>query len=151
MSFTGLDVFDTTLQKSNLWLKEITEELGTNDKHRAYLALCSTLHALRDRLTVDEAVQLGAQLPMLIAGFYYQGWDPSDKPRKVRQREDFLWQIQEAFRRDPLMGARDVNAELVVRAVFKVMARRVSQGEIEDVAGILPREIAELWPEESRR
>jgi len=28
----------------------------------------ATLHALRDRLTVEEVAQLGAQLPMLVRG-----------------------------------------------------------------------------------
>jgi uncharacterized protein (DUF2267 family) len=30
------------------------------------------LHALRDRLTVEEASDLAAQLPMLIRGLYYE-------------------------------------------------------------------------------
>jgi hypothetical protein len=35
------------------------------------------LHVLRDRLTIQEAVQPGAQLPMLIRGLYWEGWDPA--------------------------------------------------------------------------
>jgi uncharacterized protein (DUF2267 family) len=80
MSATGLSVFDTTLQKTNHWLKELMRLLDWNDRQKAYLALRATLHALRDRLPLEETAQLGAQLPMLVRGFYYEGWDPGDKP-----------------------------------------------------------------------
>jgi uncharacterized protein (DUF2267 family) len=49
MSMTGLAVFDTTLQKTNEWLDEISYELALENRHTAYLALRGTLHALRDR------------------------------------------------------------------------------------------------------
>ena len=63
MSTTGLEVFDTTLQKTNVWLNDVMQELGWDDERpRAYLALRTMLHALRDRLMVGEAMHLGAQL-----------------------------------------------------------------------------------------
>jgi hypothetical protein len=74
MSTTGLPVFDTTVQETNLWLKAIMESLHTDDRHLAYLSLRATLHALRDRLGSENAVHLAAQLPMLLRGLYYEGW-----------------------------------------------------------------------------
>ena len=141
MSVTGLDVFDTTLHKTNNWLNELMQLLGWQDKHKAYLALRATLHALRDRLTVEEVAQLGAQLPMLIRGFYYEGWDPTGKPLKDRHKEEFLARIEEQFR-----GDNRIDPEQVARAVFTVLADRVTEGEIEDVKHILPAEIQDLWP-----
>jgi uncharacterized protein (DUF2267 family) len=140
MSATGLDVFDTTLHKTNSWLNELMQVLGSQDRHEAYLAMKATLHALRDRLTVEEVAQLGAQLPMLIRGFYYEGWDPTGKPLRVRQKEQFLARIEQQFR-----GDDGINAERLARAVFTVLAKRVSEGEIEDVKHILPAEIGDLW------
>ncbi len=142
MSFTGLDVFDRTIQLTNIWLKELMEKLGTDDRHRAYLALRSVLHALRDRLTVEEAADLAAQLPMLIRGIYYEGYHPADKPLKERHREEFLAHIREQFRKDP-----EVDAEAIVRAVFALLDEKITRGEIEDVRHALPRHIRELWPE----
>ncbi len=141
MSMTGLDVFDRAVHRANDWLKDIMMELNwQDDRHRAYLGLRATLHALRDRLLVEEAVQLGAQLPMLVRGFYYDGWTPAGKPRKERHREEFLAHIREQFRDG------DVDAEQVARAVFKMLSFRISKGEIKDIKGILPKEIGDLWP-----
>jgi uncharacterized protein (DUF2267 family) len=70
-SMTGLDVFDTTVHKTNSWLKEIMDELGIDNRHQAYQALRGTLQTLRDRPPVEEATHLDAQLPMLISGIYY--------------------------------------------------------------------------------
>lgn len=145
MSTTGLEVFDTTLQKTHVWLNDVMQELGWEDERpRAYLALRTVLHALRDRLTVEEAMQLGAQLPMLIRGFYYEGWKLTDKPLKERHKEEFLAHIKHAFRNDERM-----DPERIARGVFQVLARRISEGEIEDIKHLLPAELRELWSPET--
>ena len=138
---TGLEVFDTTVHKTHVWLNDIMQELGWEDRYKAYVGLRMTLHALRDRLTVEETAQLAAQLPMLIRGLYYEGWDPTGKPQKVRHKEAFLTPIRDHFRNDPR-----VNAEQVARAVLKVLTQHVSEGEIADIKHLFPTELRELWP-----
>ncbi len=140
MSATTIKAFDTTLQLTNVWLHELSEEMGTDDRHRAYHALRAVLHALRDRLTVEEVAALGAQLPLLVRGIYYEGWHPRDKPLKTG-REDFLAAIREAFRDDP-----DVDPERIIRAVLWVLSRHVTAGEIESVKHLLPAKLRSLWP-----
>jgi uncharacterized protein (DUF2267 family) len=141
MSTTGLNIFDTTVHKTNIWLNDLMQIMGSEDKHMAYLALRVVLHALRDRLTVEEVAQLGAQLPMLIRGFYYEGWDPTGKPSRARHKEQFLARIEQEF-----MGDDRFDPERVARAVFTLLANRVSDGEIEDVKHVLPAKIRDLWP-----
>ena len=136
MSATGLEVFDRTLHKTHAWLKAIMEELGTEDRHKAYLALRAVLHALRDRLTVEEVAQLAAQLPMLVRGLYYEGWDPTGKPLKERHKEAFLAHVAEELKTP---SGPAVDPEAATRAVFKVLSREISQGELEDVLGLLPK------------
>jgi uncharacterized protein (DUF2267 family) len=117
-------------------------ELGWEDnRHRAYLALRTVLHTLRDHLTVEEAMHLGAQLPMLVRGFYYEGWTLTGKPVKERRKEEFLSHIRQAFRNDEW-----IDPEAVVRAVFRVLSRRITAGEISDVTHLLPAALRELWP-----
>ncbi len=141
MSTTGLDVFDTTIQKTNTWLHDLMGRLAWQDQHRAYLALRATLHALRDRLTVEEVAQLGAQLPMLVRGFYYEAWDPTGKPLHARHREQFYLHLRQQFK-----GDDSIDPERVTRAVFALLANRISAGEIEDIQHVLPAEIRDLWP-----
>jgi uncharacterized protein (DUF2267 family) len=142
MSATGLEVFDTTLQKTNRWLNEATGVLDRKDRHTAYVAFRCTLHALRDRMTVEEVAQLAAQLPMLMRGFYYEGWDPSGKPLKLRTREEFLARIARE-----LEGADGgLDPELVARAVFAVLDKRITRGEVDHLKASLPEKIRELWP-----
>jgi uncharacterized protein (DUF2267 family) len=142
MATSGPDIFDSTVHQAHQWLQDVMHEMGWQDRQRAYLALRGTLHALRDHLTVDEAAQLSAQLPMLIRGLYFEGWDPSRVPVRERHREQFLGHVAEAFR-----GTRPVNAEHMARAVLKVLARRITAGEAEDVRRMLPDDLKALWPE----
>jgi uncharacterized protein (DUF2267 family) len=146
MTMTGVDSFDKTLQETNSWLKDLMYELNWDDRHKAYAALRASLHALRDRLMPDEAVHLGAELPMLIRGFYYEGWAPANKPLKERRKEDFLEHIRREFNGDP-----NTDIETMARAVFKLLAHRISRGEMEDIRVNLPKEIAgDLWPKFER-
>lgn len=139
MSATGLPVFDSTLHTTNEWLREVMDRLGANDRHRAYVALRVVLHELRDRLPPQEAIDLGAQLPMLVRGFYYEGWRPRE-PRRSRHAADLFARIHAAFKNDP-----DIDPEMVARAVFETLAFRISEGEIADVINAMPAEIKRLW------
>ncbi len=141
MSVTGLDVFDKTVQTTNIWLKEIGEDIGP-DRQRAYHALSAVLRALRDRLTLDESAQLAAQLPLLVRGIYYDQWRPAGQPRRVRHRDEFL-----ALVAKEIGEIRPIDPEDAARAVFKVLDRHIARGEIEQVKHSLPAEIRSLWPE----
>ncbi len=140
MSTAGVEVFDSTLQKTSLWLNDLMMDMGWQDRQMAYSTLRAVLHTLRDRLTADEAVDLGAQLPMLIRGFYYEGWRPTDKPLKYRRKEEFLDQVSEKYRR-----LDRPQLERAVSAVFKVLSNHVTAGEIEEVRNQLPAEVRALW------
>jgi uncharacterized protein (DUF2267 family) len=142
MSATGLEVFDTTVHKTMIWLKDIMEELYWEDRHRAYLALRGCLHQLRDRLPLEEVAHLGAQLPMLVRGMYYEGWDPTRNPTRERTAEEFASALLDYFPRDIAM-----DYERVMSACLRVISRHVDPGITRHVRGTMPRSIAELWQE----
>lgn len=141
MTNATITAFDSTLHKTNVWLKELQEELDwkPSDHQKTYHALRAVLHVLRDRLTPQEASDFAAQLPMLIRGFYYEGWNPSRTPTSDN-REEMLAKIAEHFETDA-----SVEAETITRAVFKVVQKHVSEGEVEDIKAALPKSIRELW------
>jgi len=140
MSSSGLEVFDKTIQTTNQWLNEIGKDIGP-DKQRCYHALRAVLFALRDRLTVDEAADLSAQLPMLIRGIFYEGYRPSTMPQKIRSREEFLAKVSEN-----LQNIRPIGAEAAARAVFRVLEQNIPMGEMNEVKQMLPPDIRSLFP-----
>lgn len=136
-----MTVFESTVQSTNEWLQEVNREVNRDDQQQAYRMMRAVLFALRDRMTVEEATDLGAQLPMLVRGFYYEGWNPSKTPSPERNRAEFLNHVNEF-----LQPASDGDPEEATRAVFKVLSRRITGGEIEHVKGNLPKDVQTLWP-----
>jgi uncharacterized protein (DUF2267 family) len=141
MSTTGLPIFDTTVQETNLWLKSLMAHMHSEDRHLAYLALRSTLHALRDRLGPESAVHLAAQLPMLVRGLYFEGWHMAGTPTKERTRADFLEHV-----RSELPRGSAIDPNLAARAVFEVLVEKLDRGQIDKVIDRMPAELRELWP-----
>ena len=100
----------------------------------------SVLHAVRDRLPPDDAVHLAAQMPMLVRGFYYEGWHPSDTPERYRHKQDFLDHIaHDVPNLDPTQRER------AATAVFSVLNHELSGGEADQVRHALPAEVRDLW------
>lgn len=126
-------IIERTVEKTHLWLDEVAAELETDDRREAYRVLRAYLHALRDRLTVDEAAELAAQLPDLIRGIYYEGWDPSKTPVRYDDLADFLDRVAGEAQ---LSG--DTAASYAVGAASRVLRKHVSAGEIEDIRAQLP-------------
>jgi uncharacterized protein (DUF2267 family) len=146
MSATGLSTFDKTLQQTNVWLRALMDQLYTDDRHIAYLVLRATLHALRDRIGPENAVHLGAQLPMLLRGLFYEGWHMAGTPTREHNRQQFLDHVRLEL---PPPLAQD--AERAVRAVFTVMLEKVEPGEVAKVIGLLPADLRDLWPRIAQR
>ena len=139
-----IKTLDRTVQKTHEWVHAVQKELVWMDERHAYNALRAVLHALRDRLTLEETAQFGAQLPTFVRGVYYEGWDPTHTPLRRRDAESFLAQIRAAFRRTQPA----VDAGTVARAVFRVIEERISHGEIEHIKSLLPARIRQFWSED---
>ena len=144
MSTHGLEGLERTVQLTHIWINELDLRLEWNNKPRTYRLLKAVLHALRDSLKVNEAADLGAQLPGLLRGAYYEQWHPAATPIKERSIDQFLNRVNASFKRDPL-----ANPPLAVMAVFQLLSKKISEGEIEDVRRCLPAPIRNAWPDNS--
>ena len=129
-------IIERSVEKAHIWLDELAGQLGTDDHRQAYRVLRAYLHALRDRLTVDEAAQLAAQLPDLIRGIYYEGWNPSATPVRYRSFAEFLDRVAA----DAQLGG-ETAASFAVGAAAGVLRRHVSTGEIDDIRAQLPEDL----------
>lgn len=139
MSATSVTSLDHTVQETNLWLKDIQEEMHLETRQEAYNALRAVLHTLRDRLPPEVAIKLGAQLPLLLRGIYYDGWHWAGTPTKERHLDDFVdhvsSELPKQFPIDPLN---------VTRGVFEILWERLDPGEFEKVMNHLPASIRQL-------
>ena len=139
MSQDTLKVFEHTIEITHTWLNDLLERFAWRDQQRAYRALRAVLHALRDRLSINDAAHLAAQLPMLVRGFYYEGYHPSGKPLAERKKSEFLAHVKVEFPDESL------DIETVTRAVVHVLANHITPGEVEKIKKALPEEIRSLW------
>jgi len=142
MTMTGLRTFDVTLHKTNEWLSDIMQEIHTEDRQEAYHALRATLHALRDRLPIEIAAHLSAQLPLLVRGIFFENWTPTGKPDRLRREEQFLQTIERNLGR-----TLSVDIRMATMSVLKVMKKHLSEGELDNIKDSLPEDFSGLFAE----
>jgi len=137
MSFTGVASLDRSIDKANAWLADIDAGFGTSDRHLAYRVLRAWLHNLRDRLTVGVAAHFAAQLPELLRGVFFDGWNPSRVPQKY-DRAEYVTR----FAREARVHDSDVvKAASIVTAVAR---RHMSPGVVAQAFGLLPADLRDL-------
>ncbi|MEU4399479.1 DUF2267 domain-containing protein [Micromonospora orduensis] len=142
MADTMISAFESSLDKTNLILKDIETAYGwpKDRRNQSYAALRTVLHLLRDRLPVNESVEFAQQLPVLVRGIYFDGWNPSDVPIKLN-RDDFLYEVRQGFPYDV-----DGGPERVTQVVLDTLRRHVTQGEWQDVKETMPKDLATFLP-----
>jgi uncharacterized protein (DUF2267 family) len=139
MGTTGLDVFDKTLQTTHIWLDEIMAVTGP-DKQVAWHVLGAVLRTVRSRIPLDLAVHLGAQLPILVRGTYYDQWHATEQLERYRSLDEFLHSVM-----DGLGAIRPVTPQAAARAVFDVLTLHIPRGQVEKARNALPEEVRDLW------
>jgi uncharacterized protein (DUF2267 family) len=122
------------------WLRVAADRLEIDDVQEAYRMLRSWLHLVRDRVTVNSAAHLAAQLPELLRGVFYDGWQPSKVPMRMHAEEFLL-----RFQQDARIPATEVRPALA--AITSAMRELFSPGQLDTVIGQLPDDVwALLYP-----
>ena len=144
MNTTGVTVLDHTIQQTNAWLKGVEDELVLGSRQDAYRALRAVLHALRDRLPPEVAIKLGAQLPILVRGFYYENWHAAGTPTRERHLEEFADHVALE-----LSGDFPVDALTTARGVFEILWEKLDPGEFDKMLHHLPASFRSLGRSEA--
>lgn len=133
------------VQQLQIWLKELRDVGDLADEAEAWVILRGVLHQLRDRLTPQEAIDLGAQLPLIVRGLYYEGWAPARPHEKIKSQAQFFEELLHRVR------PHTFDPERVTRDVFSLLAKHCDPGEIKDVVAQLPADLKKLWPDRARK
>lgn len=134
--------FDKFAAKGNEFLNLVAERLGVpGEKEMAGRIVRSVFHVLRKQITVEESFELIAQLPMMLKAVYVDGWKLSEAERH-RTVESFTQAVMfadgAAVQKD---FPDDETAKDAIAVVFSVLAQYVSEGELKDIAAVLPKEL----------
>ncbi|HVH99749.1 MAG TPA: DUF2267 domain-containing protein [Enhygromyxa sp.] len=141
MPLSNIPSLNRSVHKTQIWLKDLSELGHLDNEQQAYSVLRAVLHALRDRLTVDEAANFAAQLPMIVRGVYYEGWRPSSAPIKYKERSEFYERVRQELREKA-----DVDVVHATNAVFGLLSAKITAGEMANLREMMPADLRLLWP-----
>ena len=128
------DAFNHALHTANIWLSDINSAFGTRDRRFAQRTLRTWLHTLRDRLTIDAAVKFGQQLPELLRGIYYDGWEPNKAPVKYD-----VDQYLQRFATEAFIPPGQVAS--TAATITDVVANHMSPGQVAETVAELPSDL----------
>ena len=114
---------------------------GERSQDAAKRATAAVFHALRDRLTPEEADQVVAQLPIELKEVWQSGEKAERKPLRIH-REEFYQRVRQEAGLPSIKEAR-----WATLAVFAALKEQLSPGEAEDVMAQLPKDLKEVWAE----
>jgi uncharacterized protein (DUF2267 family) len=132
-------VVDRAVDSANSWIHDVEQAWDVDERDRAVAALRAVLHVLRDRLPIEEMAHLSGQLPVLVRGLFFEGWQPSHQPVHLHREEVLIRVAREA-------GLLFVDeAQTACRAVAQVLWERTSEGTMAHVVSVLPEDLVDLF------
>jgi uncharacterized protein (DUF2267 family) len=145
-TITGTRNIDEAVHKLNIWLLQLMKELNWDSRERALSAYRATMHTLRDLLPYHNAVHLGAQLPLILKGIYYDGWVPKDIPLyEVNTPAEFY----ELIRCELGSGNLKFDNETIKKfthAVLKTMVNHMGESEMRKIKAVLRENVRDIIP-----
>jgi uncharacterized protein (DUF2267 family) len=141
--------FDKFAQEGNTFIKNLAERLGHPDEIPGTgIVLRAVMHTLRDRLTISEAMDMLAQLPMFLKGIYADNWTYRERPTEIRTLEEFT---EEVKRHQDMYGENRFDWQMptkeIVHIVLSELSQYISDGEIRHILSQLPEDIRHLVEE----
>ncbi|MFG5383538.1 DUF2267 domain-containing protein [Yoonia sp. R2-816] len=141
MTTGQIHVFERTTHEAHEWVNDLSGRLGWSSERDVLRLLRAVICRIRDHLQINEMAQLSAQLPIMLRGMYYEGWQPKLTPVRERHQDEFVAAIEEQ-----VGDVLDYRGPEDIRVVFELLNARISRGEVDDVRANLPTELRDMWP-----
>lgn len=125
------DPFAPAMRTAQQWLRTVARHLGTDDELVAHRMLRAWLHTVRDSLGVNSTAHLGAQLPGMLRGEYFDGWVPEHTPRRA-DAADFSTRFAQAAHIDI------ADAPATAAAVTTALRELFSPGQLNKTLAVFP-------------
>jgi len=138
--------FDKFAAEGNVFLHKLDSRLGyPENPNKAARVLKAVLHAIRNRLTPEESVQLISQFPLFLKALYVDGWKIGASRERIRHLEEFLVDIRKEDRQLFSEDFGDLSeVKEATSIVMGLLGEYVSPGEAKDIRAILPKEIGQF-------
>lgn len=144
--------FEELAQEAHNYINNLAEELGhPEEQNRVLIIWRSVMHTVRDRIHMEEALQIVASLPIIFKGIFVDGWKYSDKPRLEYSRIEEM--KEEVKRLQAENGEEDfpwfLSTEKIILITLNSFCSFLDREQLEQIADQLPLEIKEyLCPKE---
>ncbi|WP_276482258.1 DUF2267 domain-containing protein [Paraflavitalea pollutisoli] len=133
--------FNKYAAKGNEVLHLLADELHLTRKE-ALRILRAVLHTIRAHVSVEESLQIIAQLPVALKGLYVDQWKLTTNVWRTRHVHQFMEEVRQ---HDGVAATRDFGledkTEQTVIAVFSALSYYLSEGELHDMLAAFPGEI----------
>lgn len=122
-------------------MRTLALALDVYDSHVAYEACRAVFHVLRDQMSLEGSSLLTAQLPLLLRGVYFEGWNPGVPKKHIRTASDFYRQVLAEY-----SGPDVIDAESMVSGVLRMLRTHISSEQIDEVRCVLPEPVrTAIW------
>ncbi|MBU3713719.1 MAG: DUF2267 domain-containing protein [Ferruginibacter sp.] len=136
--------FEKYAAKGNEIINKLSAELEL-PRDNAGRVMRSVLHALRNRLTIEESFQLLAQLPLVLKGVYVDGWKLTKPFSRIHYLEDFIEEVKNEDGRTADYDFDNAeNSKHAIKSTFKILSYYLSEGELEDMMAVLPKALKDF-------
>ncbi|MBX0332753.1 DUF2267 domain-containing protein [Pontibacter sp. HSC-14F20] len=138
-------IFENSTKDAALLLQDVATELQTKDLNKAGRIFRAVLQSIRDRLSVHDAIQFAAQLPVFWKGVYIDQYDLDKVPVKIQDANDWINYIRNknAFAANNDFQ-QDEEITAAFRAVFQVLQRTMPDGHLQKIKQSLNEDIQQL-------
>jgi uncharacterized protein (DUF2267 family) len=137
--------FERFAAEGNRFIREVACELGTDDHSLALRVTKAVLHAVRDRIPPDDAVQFAQGLPTMLKAIYFEEYDISRTPVVIRNADEFIDFIRYKNRFSAINDFRSPQDVVdCLRAVFRVLERTLDYGQVRQIKHLLHSGISDL-------